>query len=140
MLPGPDPGLDALAAAEWRVGSAANRVGVRLDGEPLPEGIGGETVTHGVPLGAVQVPPDGRPIVLGVDHQTTGGYRVVAVVIAADRPALGQLRPGDPIRFVATDAATAVAALRGQREAINAGARALRESAGWERLAASAGG
>ena len=140
VLPGLDPGLDSLAAAAWRVGSAADRVGVRLDGEPLPDGIGGETLTHGVPWGAIQVPPDGRPIALGVDHQTTGGYRVVAVVIAADRPTLGQLRPGDPVRFVATDAATAVAALRAQRDVLASGARALREAAGWERLAASAGG
>jgi allophanate hydrolase subunit 2 len=61
-------------------------------------------------------------------------------VIAADRPALGQLRPGAPVRFVATDAATAVAALRAQRDVLASGARALREAAGWERLAASAGG
>ena len=53
--------------------------------------------------GAIQVPPDGRPIVLLVDAPTVGGYPVPAVVIAADLPALGQLRPGDALRFERID-------------------------------------
>ena len=123
----------------WRIAPAADRVGVRLEGPALP-GIGGETLTHGVPWGAVQVPPDGIPIVLGADHQTTGGYRVVAVVIAADRPALGRLLPGDEVRFAPTDLEAADAALREERAKLAVGARAMRDAAGWERLAASAGG
>jgi len=139
VVPGRDTGLERLVDGSWRVGPAADRVGVRLEGPALP-GVGGETLTHGVPWGAIQVPSDGVPIVLGADHQTTGGYRVVAVVIAADRPALGQLRPGDEVRFVATDLDAADAALREERAGIAAGARALRDAAGWEHLAASAGG
>jgi len=50
--------------------------------------------------GAVQVPPDGRPVVFGADHPVTGGYPVVAVVRAWALDAVGQLRPGDPVRFV----------------------------------------
>ena len=139
VLAGPMPGIDALVGREWRVSSAADRVGVRLDGDPLPSGIGGETTTHGVPWGAIQVPPDGRPIILGADHQVTGGYRVVGVVISADLPALGQLRPGAPLRLVATTLAEAHDALRARAAALAAGAAALREAAGWGALIDAAG-
>ncbi|HEX2754218.1 MAG TPA: biotin-dependent carboxyltransferase family protein [Candidatus Limnocylindrales bacterium] len=140
VVVGPAPGLDALGTIDWRVGTAANRVGIRLDGEPLPDGIGGETTTHGVPWGAIQVPPDGRPIILGADHQTTGGYRVVAVVISADLAVLGQLRPGASLRLVAVDRPAALRALRARRDALSAGAAALRDAAGWDALIDSAGG
>jgi allophanate hydrolase subunit 2 len=112
---------------------------VRLEGEPLADGIGGETTTHGLPWGAIQVPPDGRPIILGVDHQTTGGYRVIGVVVSADLPILGQLRPGVAVRLVATDRASAVAALAARRDALVAGAAALREAVGWSALIDAAG-
>ena len=139
VIAGPDPGIDALVAGAWRVGSAFDRVGVRLEGEPLADGIGGETTTHGLPWGAIQVPPDGRPIILGVDHQTTGGYRVIGVVVSADLPILGQLRPGVAVQLVATDRASAVAALAARRDALVAGAAALREAAGWSALIEAAG-
>ena len=64
-----------------------------------------------MPLGAVQVPPDGQPIVLFVEHQTTGGYPKIANVISADLPAVGRLRPRDEIRFVEVSLAEARAAL-----------------------------
>jgi antagonist of KipI len=139
-LPGPDPGLATLAATAWRVGSAADRVGVRLDGDPLSASFAGETTTHGVPWGAIQLPPDGRPIILGADHQVTGGYRVLGVVITADLPVLGQLRPGAPLRLVPTDRVVAIDALRARRAALDAGAAALREEAGWDALVDAAGG
>jgi antagonist of KipI len=140
LVAGPDPGIDALVDGRWRVGSVFDRVGVRLDGEPLAGGIGGETLTHGMPWGAVQVPPDGRPIILGADHQTTGGYRVLGVVISADLPILGQLRPGSDVRLVAIDRAEALYALTIRRDALLAGAAALREAAGWSVLIDTAGG
>jgi antagonist of KipI len=115
-------------------------VGIRLDGEPLPDGIGGEVTTHAVPWGAIQVPSDGRPIILGADHQVTGGYRVVGVVISAELPILGQLRPGAPVRLAATDRATAIAALVARRDALVAGAAALRDAAAWDALIDAAGG
>ena len=55
--------------------------------------------------GAVQVPPDGQPVVLLCDHATVGGYPVVATVVRADLGVLGQLRPGDAVRFEAVDLA-----------------------------------
>lgn len=144
VLAGPDPAaaaaLDQLLGGEWRVAVASDRVGVRLDGEPLPAGLGGDTTTLGVPWGAIQLPADGHPIILGADHQTTGGYRVVGVVISADFPVLGQLRPGQAVALVRTDRATALAALLEQRDALVAGAAALREAAGWGTLIDAAGG
>ncbi len=140
VLPGSFPGLEDLVAVRWRVAAAADRVGIRLDGDPLPAGIGGETLTHGIPWGAIQVPPDGRPIVVGADHQSTGGYRVVGVVTSADRARLGQLGPGTEIRFAPTDGAAALDALRADREALVAGAAALRDAAGWAALIDAAGG
>jgi antagonist of KipI len=139
-IAGPAPGVDTLATMQWRVGSAADRVGVRLDGDPVPEGIGGETTTQGVPWGAIQVPAGGPPIILGADHQATGGYRVVGVVISADLPVLGQLRPGASVGLVVVDRAAALVALRARRDALVAGAAALREAWGWDALIESAGG
>ena len=140
VVAGPAPGLDTLVAGPWRVGAAADRVGVRLDGPIAAAAIGGEVMTHGVPWGAIQVLPDGRPIVLGVDHQATGGYRVVGVVISADRPVLGQLRPGAAVRLEVVSREVALDALRDRRAALAAGASALREAAGWGRLIDAAGG
>ena len=68
--------------------------------------------------GAVQLPPDGRPIVLLADHQTIGGYPVAAVVISADLPLLGQLAPGDPLRFAEVSLAEARAAAVQRRRAL----------------------
>jgi allophanate hydrolase subunit 2 len=56
--------------------------------------------SQGVLPGAIQVPPDGQPIILGWDGPVTGGYPVIAGVVAADLPRLAQLRPGDAVRFV----------------------------------------
>ena len=132
----------ALAARTWRVGGAADRVGIRLEptdaGEPDPT-LGGETVSHGVPWGAIQLPPDGQPIVLGPDHGTTGGYRVAAVVISADRRILGQLVPGADVRLVQVDRHAALVALRDERDALEAGLVALRDAARWDALAGEAG-
>ncbi|HVM25407.1 MAG TPA: biotin-dependent carboxyltransferase family protein [Candidatus Limnocylindrales bacterium] len=86
----------ALAAGPFRAGAEADRTGVRLDGAPVP---GGEAPSMGVPPGAIQVPPDGRPIVMLADRPVTGGYLVPAVVIGADIGRVAQLRPGDDVRF-----------------------------------------
>jgi antagonist of KipI len=75
-----------------------------------------EMTTEGVSLGAVQVPPGGRPIIMFVEQQTTGGYPKIANVIAADLHSLGQLRPRDEIRFERVDMETARALLREQED------------------------
>ncbi|MFI6015175.1 biotin-dependent carboxyltransferase family protein [Streptomyces sp. NPDC051243] len=85
----------------YRVSPASNRIGLRTDGPALERALTRELPSEGVVLGAVQVPPDGRPVVFLADHPTTGGYPVIAVVRAADLPAAAQAVPGTPIRFVA---------------------------------------
>jgi antagonist of KipI len=129
--PGEDPGsasLRALAAGRWTVLPASDRMGLRLDGPSIEGGPAG-TLTHGVTWGTVQLPPDGRPIVLLADHQPTGGYPVVAVAITADRPVLGQAGPGDRLRFELATADDARAAEQDRRAHLAAGVAALRAAA-----------
>ena len=73
-------------------------MGIRLTGAAMRSPAGG-MLTEGVALGAIQVPPDGQPIILFVEHQTTGGYPKPANVISADFWRLGQMRPRDEVRF-----------------------------------------
>lgn len=91
----------AFASRAYRVSSASNRIGLRTEGPALERARPGELPSEGMVLGAVQVPPDGRPVVFLADHPTTGGYPVIAVVRAADLPATAQAVPGTPVRFVA---------------------------------------
>jgi biotin-dependent carboxylase-like uncharacterized protein len=105
VWPGPrvdwfSPGtLDLVTASTWTVTEQVSRVGARLLGPPIARAVEGELPSEGVLTGAVQVPPDGRPVVMFADHPTTGGYPVVAVVDTASLPAVVQARPGTPLRF-----------------------------------------
>ncbi len=83
----------------YRVSEVADRTGIRLDGQPLELSHGNDMLTEGVALGAVQIPRDGKPIILFVEQQTTGGYPKIANVIAADLYRVGQLRTGDEVCF-----------------------------------------
>jgi allophanate hydrolase subunit 2 len=87
-----------LYTAAYTVTEESNRMGLRLRGLAIPSPPGG-MLTEGTALGAVQVPPDGQPIILFVEHQTTGGYPKPANVISADFRRLGQLRPREEVRF-----------------------------------------
>ena len=78
---------------------ASNRIGTRLEGPRLERLRTDELLSEGVVTGAIQVPPSGRPIVLGPDHPTTGGYPVIAVVRGDDLHLAGQLAPGTTVRF-----------------------------------------
>ena len=91
--------LAALTSQAWRMSPASNRVGIRLEGEPLAWARVEELRSEGLVTGALQVPPNGLPILLGPDHPTTGGYPVIAVVVSDDLWLAGQLRPGDTVRF-----------------------------------------
>ncbi|NEE23547.1 biotin-dependent carboxyltransferase family protein, partial [Streptomyces sp. SID7499] len=93
--------VDTFCTRAYRVSSASNRIGLRTEGPALERARPGELASEGMVLGAVQVPPDGRPVVFLADHPTTGGYPVIAVVRAADLPAAAQAVPGAPVRFVA---------------------------------------
>ncbi len=105
--PFPATATDALFATPWSVGADSNRIGLRLGGSRAI-GAGRPAVTStGMVAGAVQVPPDGDPIVLMVDHATMGGYPVIACVISVDLPRLGQARPGDRLAFAPVEPAEA---------------------------------
>jgi len=93
--------LRTLTLRTFRVSSASNRIGLRTEGPSLERAVPGELPSEGMVLGAVQVPPDGRPVVFLADHPTTGGYPVIAVVAEADLPAAAQAVPGTPVRFTA---------------------------------------
>ncbi|MER6099817.1 biotin-dependent carboxyltransferase family protein [Streptomyces sp. NPDC001728] len=92
--------LRAFATRAYRVSPASNRIGLRLEGPALERAVPGELASEGMVLGAVQVPPDGRPVVFLADHPTTGGYPVVGVVRGADLGAVAQAVPGTPVRFI----------------------------------------
>ncbi|MGA5219196.1 biotin-dependent carboxyltransferase family protein [Streptomyces cinereoruber] len=92
--------LRTLATRAYRVSPASNRIGLRLEGPALERAVTGELASEGMVLGAVQVPPDGRPVVFLADHPTTGGYPVVGVVREADLGAAAQAVPGTAVRFV----------------------------------------
>ncbi|SCK11899.1 biotin-dependent carboxyltransferase family protein [Vogesella sp. LIG4] len=94
----------------WTVSPHSNRMGYRLQGTALQRNHGGELLSHAVLPGVVQVPPNGQPIVLLADAQTTGGYPRIASVIDADLWLLAQARPGSRLHFVECDLATARAA------------------------------
>ncbi|MFB8388215.1 5-oxoprolinase/urea amidolyase family protein [Microbacterium sp. NPDC055910] len=91
--------LDVLFAAVWTVSPAADRVGIRLEGPELVRARRDELPSEGMVPGALQVPPDGRPVVLGVDGPVTGGYPVIAVATDAALDLLAQARPGTRLRF-----------------------------------------
>lgn len=105
ITPGPradwfeDGSFERLCDGEYAVTAASNRVGLRLEGPRLARRRHEELPSEGMVLGAVQVPPDGLPVVFLADHPTTGGYPVIAVVDLADLGQCAQLRPGDPVRF-----------------------------------------
>ncbi len=91
--------MKILTSAEWTVTSDVSRVGARLDGPRLRQHDRAELASEGLLPGAIQVPPDGRPIVMLADHPTTGGYPVVAVVDPASVPTVVQAAPGSRLRL-----------------------------------------
>ncbi|WP_129838753.1 biotin-dependent carboxyltransferase family protein [Streptomyces sp. RFCAC02] len=88
-----------LATGRYRVAPASNRVGLRTEGPALTRARTGELPSEPMVLGAVQVPPDGLPVVFLADHPTTGGYPVVGTVPPAALAAAAQAPPGTPVRF-----------------------------------------
>jgi len=121
LLPGPQANwfdMEALTAQPWRVSATSNRIGLRLEGQPLGQHTTRDVASFGVFTGVIQVPPDGQPILLMADAQPTGGYPVVAVAIRADLHRAAQLLPGDAFRFTWTTQEDAVANWRDLRTVI----------------------
>lgn len=126
VLPGPHLDrfrageLERLCATTWRISQHADRIGYRLAGTPLEHVAAAGVPSLGLPLGAVQVPGDGQPIVLLADHQPTGGYTVLACALRADLHLLGQRAPGDAVRFALSTPAEAQSALRARHASLRA--------------------
>ncbi|HET7453398.1 MAG TPA: biotin-dependent carboxyltransferase family protein [Thermoanaerobaculia bacterium] len=133
LLPFPTAEVRAIAGPQWdafpaesrrrffgepfRVSPRSDRRGVRLEGGAVPPSSG-EIAPEGVVVGSVQVPSGGEPIVLMPDGPVTGGYPKIAVVVRADLPVLGQLRPGEMVRFREVSRAEAAAAFAARRAAL----------------------
>ena len=93
-------GIRTLLEQEWRVTPRSDRIGIRLAGDvALERAVAGELPSEGVVTGAIQVPPDGQPVLFLPDHPVTGGYPVIATVIDADLDRAAQLPPGARVRF-----------------------------------------
>jgi allophanate hydrolase subunit 2 len=91
--------LRVLAETRWQASGDSDRVGVRLEGGRLERTRAGELPSEGMVPGALQVPPSGQPVLLLADAPSTGGYPVVAVLVAADVDRAAQLRPGQGLRI-----------------------------------------
>ena len=112
--------LNDFTKHRYRVSPQSDRMGYRLVGPPLPHIGSPDIISDAIPFGSLQVPANQQPILLMADRQTTGGYPKIGVVISADLPLAAQLLPGDTLGFSFVDRATAQAAARAQRSALDA--------------------
>ncbi len=108
-------GIAAFLGGPYEVAPQADRMGYRLKGPAIGHARGHDIISDGIPLGGIQVPGEGQPIVLLVDRQTTGGYTKIATVVSTDIARIGQTRPGHRVRFRRVTLAEAHAALREAR-------------------------
>jgi antagonist of KipI len=129
VMPGPHDhmftadALDTLFSARFTVTPNSNRMGYRLTGPALRHAESSDILSDATPIGSIQVPRSGEPILLMADRQTTGGYPKIATVITADLPVAGQLAPGDWIEFMPCTRAAARDALRLQERRLTGRAR-----------------
>ncbi len=107
-----EEGIHTFLNSEFVVSTEANRVGYRLQGPRIEHRAEADIISDGIPLGAVQVPGNGSPIILMADRQTIGGYAKIAVIITADFPKLAQAKPGDKVRFRAISGDEALRSLK----------------------------
>jgi antagonist of KipI len=106
--------FDTLFSSRYTLTPSSNRMGYRLEGPSLTHADGADILSDATPIGSIQVPGSGQPILLMADRQTTGGYPKIATVITADLPLAGQLAPGDWVEFVPCSRPAAVEVLRAQ--------------------------
>lgn len=92
--------VETLTGQEWTVTPRSDRVGIRLQGQvPLERALGGELPSEGAVTGAIQVPPDGQPVLFLPDHPLTGGYPIIGALTDRSLDLAGQLAPGVRLRF-----------------------------------------
>ena len=113
----PDESRSSFLGAAYKMSSDSDRTGIRLQGPVVRQkpDIPTSIISEGVIAGSVQVPGDGKPIII-LGETVTGGYRKIATVISADLPLLGQIKPGDSVRFTAVSLDKAYKMLVGVEE------------------------
>ena len=117
-------GIATFLGEVYSVTNENDRMGCRMDGPVIEHVTDGNIISDGIALGAIQVPTEGKPIIMMADRQTTGGYTKIANVISADFRLLGQLKAGDKVKFEKVSIQEAQQALLNQRAAL----RTLRRS------------
>jgi antagonist of KipI len=124
VVPGPQQtyftsqAYDTLFASRYVITPQSNRMGYRLEGPRLQHSAGADILSDATPIGTLQVPASGQPILLMADRQTTGGYPKIGVVISADLPTAGQLAPGDWVEFAPCTREAAVEALKRRHQSL----------------------
>ena len=113
-----DKGINTFLNSTYTISNEYDRMGCRMDGPAIQHKNGGDIISDGIAFGAIQVPGSGKPILMGADRQTTGGYTKIATVISADFRLLAQLKAGDKVRFEAVSVQAAQQALHFQRGAL----------------------
>lgn len=113
-----DAAREIFLGQAYSLSPACDRMGYRLHGEPLSHVKGFNIISDAISHGSIQIPGDGLPIIAMNDRQTTGGYPKIATVIRADLARLGQLKPGDQLRFEAVSVSKAEDLWRGRQEAL----------------------
>ena len=108
-------GIDTFLSETYTVSIHSDRMGYRLEGEPVEHTDGPDVISDGTPLGTIQVPGDGQPIILLSDRGTTGGYTKIATVISTDLSKVAQAMPGHTIKFRAVSVEEAQEAYRHQK-------------------------
>ena len=116
-----DDQIAAFRTGPWSVSAKGDRMAYFLDGPQLTHARGYNIVSDGIAMGAIQVPGEGRPIVLMADRQSTGGYPKIATVIGPDLGRLAQARPGTTFSFETISIAQAVAVRREEAAALARG-------------------
>lgn len=125
VIPGPQDDLfneeeqNRFYGNIYSVGMDSNRMGIRLNGEPITQGRGTDILSDAIVEGSIQISANGLPIIMLADHQTTGGYAKIATVIPTDIPLLAQMMPGRKICFERIDIETAVLLYRKKIEEWN---------------------
>jgi allophanate hydrolase subunit 2 len=107
-----ETGRRTFLEATYEATPSSDRMGCRLEGPVIEHTGAADIISDWIPLGGIQVPGNGKPIVLLTDRQTTGGYTKIATVIGPDIPKLAQVRPGDRVRFQAISVREAQAVAR----------------------------
>jgi antagonist of KipI len=100
-------GLETFLNDEYSISSQSNRMGYQLTGPKIEHRSTADIISDAIPLGGIQVPASGQPIILMAEHQTTGGYSRIGTVISADIPLLAQAQPGTSVRFMEISLQTA---------------------------------